>query len=99
MSAVWITRDGREIPVRQMTDDHLINTVRYLRRTRVPAAEQYLIDQAYSAMSLMTGDYAIDAVESGLEQILNSGPDEILAAAHPAYREMLSELKRRNITP
>lgn len=30
MSNVWTTRDGREIPIDEMTDDHLANTISYL---------------------------------------------------------------------
>jgi len=29
---IWITRDGREIPVREMTDAHLVNSLRMMRR-------------------------------------------------------------------
>ena len=30
--ATWLTRDGRKIPVTEMTDAHLANTIRYLER-------------------------------------------------------------------
>lgn len=28
----WITRDGREIPVREMSDSHLMNSIRMMMR-------------------------------------------------------------------
>ena len=31
-SKTWITRDGREVPVREMTDSHLANSIRMMRR-------------------------------------------------------------------
>ena len=29
---VWTTKDGRKVPVREMTDSHLENTIKYLER-------------------------------------------------------------------
>ena len=29
---VWMTRDGRDVPIREMTDAHLANSIRMLRR-------------------------------------------------------------------
>ena len=29
----WVTREGEEIAIRDMTDSHLRNTIRYLERT------------------------------------------------------------------
>ena len=31
-NGIWITRNGREIPVREMTDAHLANSLRMMRR-------------------------------------------------------------------
>jgi len=38
----WTTKDGRKIPIREMTDSHLENTIRFLRR----AFEAYRDDVA-----------------------------------------------------
>jgi hypothetical protein len=37
---VWITRDGREIHVSKMDDNHLRNTIRFLRRWAQRLADQ-----------------------------------------------------------
>lgn len=29
---LWVTRDGREIPIREMTDAHLANCIRMMKR-------------------------------------------------------------------
>lgn len=31
-NGIWITGDGREIPVREMTNAHLVNSLRMMRR-------------------------------------------------------------------
>lgn len=33
---VWTTRDGRKIPVTEMTDEHLQNTIAMLKRVEMP---------------------------------------------------------------
>ena len=31
---VWVTKDGKEIPINEMTDQHLLNAIEYLTRKR-----------------------------------------------------------------
>lgn len=31
-NGIWVTRDGREVPVREMTDSHLVNSLRMMLR-------------------------------------------------------------------
>ena len=31
-NGIWLTRDGREVPVREMTDSHLANSIRMMQR-------------------------------------------------------------------
>jgi hypothetical protein len=38
---MWITRDGREIQVNQMTDDHLLCTIRFLCRWAQRASDRF----------------------------------------------------------
>ena len=33
-SIVWITKDGREIPINEMSDEHLKNTINMIMRVR-----------------------------------------------------------------
>lgn len=38
---VWVQRDGTPIHVRKMSDEHLLNTIRLLRRWSVRVAEEW----------------------------------------------------------
>lgn len=33
-SIVWVTKDGREIPIKDMSDEHLHNTINHIARQR-----------------------------------------------------------------
>lgn len=49
--AIWVTKTGEKIPVRLMTDDHIIRSIRLLRRR---AVERIVFDEA-----LQTVDYLL----------------------------------------
>ena len=51
---LWQTRDGQQIPIRNMADEHLINTLLYLNRRVKLLAEE--TDAAYSCS--VQGDIA-----------------------------------------
>lgn len=39
---IWVTKDGRRIPVRQMTDSHLTNAIRLIIRSGGSWRREYL---------------------------------------------------------
>jgi hypothetical protein len=41
-SDVWITKDGRRIPVKEMSDEHIVNTIRMLRRKGGVTVDEFL---------------------------------------------------------
>lgn len=53
---VWVTSDGRKLPVSQMTDKHLLNTIEYLRR-RIAEVEKTLDERIYHQSSLVASDF------------------------------------------
>lgn len=40
-SSAWTTRDGRKVPVTEMTDDHLQNTIAMLMRVEMPMGHDF----------------------------------------------------------
>lgn len=43
-NGIWTTRDGREIPIREMTDTHLANCIRILRGCAVDGTDGEFLD-------------------------------------------------------
>lgn len=80
--ATWTTREGDVIQISDMTDSHLINTLRMMdRKGFVPATE--VIE--YLSGSRPNGDAAMDAWEEGLRELYEKIPsnkmDELAAEA------------------
>lgn len=93
---IWVTREGERIPVRKMTDSHLINAIRYLRRTAevqqmeaTLAIGQYLDDDPPDGAWM-----AATAAERDLESM---DTDEFAAANVPTFEAMLAEAEKRGI--
>jgi hypothetical protein len=59
-SATWTTRDGRKVPVTEMTDDHLRNTIAMLMRVEMPMGHDFPPDgmAAYYADQQMDHEWA-----------------------------------------
>lgn len=92
----WITAKGERIAVIDMTDDHLANTIRLLRR-RAPAL--------MLAMLIPMGQYqatapegASDAIDMEMTQILAMSDNEILIWKVPPYKTMVFEAARRGLS-
>jgi hypothetical protein len=50
----WTTKDKRKIPIVEMTDVHIRNTVLYLRRRKETL--EAAVDSAYGTMGTLNGD-------------------------------------------
>jgi hypothetical protein len=88
-ATTWVTRDGQRIPVSDMSDAHLVNTIRYLRRT--------------ASLALM--DHLNKCIDSGTRSIWEDVPEEAfdeaedisLKASVPTFRAMLAEAEKRGL--
>jgi hypothetical protein len=84
---IWTTRDGRRVLVMDMSDEHLMNTIRMLERNYAGILQTYLRGPEPH------GEMAQDAFESELMHLTNEGP----ASIAPIYDRMCEEADQRGI--
>jgi hypothetical protein len=83
---IWVTEDGREIPITKMTDNHLRNTINLMARKGFISSDTL---NFYLGTEGPSGDMAQMAFESELTYVIGCTPSEILGA-------MEKELKKRD---
>lgn len=92
----WTTRDGRTIPIRDMSDSHLRNTLAFLRRN----VEHYRNVEAMRAWAYAeyAPDGAADAAEQAAYDVLDvMEDDEVLSMCVPEYTALVKEAQRRGL--
>ena len=92
---VWKTKDGKEIPLDQLTTSHLNNIIAMLER-QTPAMFQHRLDALAVGMMTVNGDMALEAIETEERGLLNRGclePHE----AFPIYTDLIEERERRGM--
>ncbi len=62
---VWTTRDGTKVPVTEMTDTHLKNTIAMLRRLEATCADRVAASAAVA--STLSGDMASYYAEGAID--------------------------------
>ena len=94
----WTTKDGREIPVNQMSDSHIANVILMMRRKPMTLMQLDYCTPMYGYLSGDPPDGAAYAVESEIRMIDRGYMDEeILIHNFPEYGAVLKEGKRRGI--
>ena len=87
---VWVTREGRKVRVCRMKDDHLVNTIKYLRRV---VHRLHLQSVLCLGSFELFGEQALVSVEEGLADFIESGKE------YPdVYYDMLLELEQRGLS-
>lgn len=89
----WTTKDKRSIPIKEMTDSHLANTIAYLERT-APAKQEIAQESAMIGYGALRGDMAKYYAGQELNDLFVETPDQWLAR-QPAYKALVKEQKRR----
>jgi len=94
MAKVWTTKDGRNIPIQDMTDQHLVNTLLYLRRTSVLHLAGLL------ALMMTTpgpqGEAAQDCFDREFDVLLDSCWMDF---AGQKFEHLVNEAEERGILP
>jgi len=89
---IWTTKDGREIKISDMTDEHLSNTISMIERM-ARIKENNMISLGYQMLNLLNGDMATYCMESELRTLEIEGidPNDI----HPLYDSLVREKCQR----
>lgn len=94
-SGCWQTKYGRVVNIADMNDEHLVNSIRLLKR--VVRRMRFSRDLAgWSVLNFVQGEMAEYAIESDL-QLDTMLSDEEWLERHTAYEELVGEAKRRGI--
>jgi len=109
----WVTREGEEIPVVDMEDSHLYNTVRFLRRKvaeRIASAEIEMKEvndvlawgppafQGEMAQYHAEGEYyTLFERLWTLEWLCGTEPDALLSEQIPTWNALVREADRRGL--
>lgn len=85
--APWICKDGTQVRIEDMSDKHLMNTIRLIERAFTIAVGRYLVGPAPQ------GEMAQDAFEAEYDALEEEGP----GAVHPQYEVLCDEARERGI--
>lgn len=81
----WVTRNGVPIPVRKMTDSHLFNTIRFLRRS------------AFMRIMAEVIRMPEDVPDEVVDELAAMSDDEYLTRRIPTFRAMMKEAVKRKL--
>jgi hypothetical protein len=86
----WKTKDGRVIPVKEMTTMHIQNTIAFLEKKH----DERILN-AVMCMPDFQGEMAQMTADAEFNRILNSEPEDLW----PIYTDLIEELRRRGVQP
>ncbi len=97
--AIWLTRDGRAIPLTKMDATHLTNTIDFLRRAFARNSQMQTFAFQISILEIKaldgpTGPKGDMSYEAASNELVEREPIEGL----PIFRALVSEAKRRGLT-
>lgn len=91
---IWRAKDGREIPVSEMTDQHLKHAIAFLERAYSSLCLQWSAMAECYAMTAPDG--ASMAAESEAEALMQEADEqEHIEGEYPIYAVLVAEVERR----
>jgi hypothetical protein len=93
--ATWKTHDGTVMAIRDMTDDHLVNAIRMLRRNAAGRLSQAL-KAAWAFYMTLQGDVAQYTMEREIDHMEELTPTEFLEE-HTPYRTLMNHARQRGL--
>lgn len=88
----WITRGGKKMELSEMTDDHLLNALRYTQK--IQAEYETSVKFFHHPVLGPRGEYATEAAENELTEMAMHSAEASIAEEHLA-----KEVERRGLTP
>ena len=96
MKTKWQTKDGTVIPIKDLTDSHLLNIIAYLLRT-APVAHEIAIDSAFIFSSSLRGEMAQYYAEGDCHRLTRISDEEFIEETIEQWPYLLREAKRRQL--
>lgn len=86
---MWTTKDGTKIRIKDMTDSHLLTTIKMLERKH-----STVILEAYCFAGSLNGEMAQYAMEGEIDRLEEGDASEWC----PVYDDLLDEAMRRKLS-
>lgn len=91
---IWITKTGARVKIREMSDQHLANTINFLRRN-AHAAQFAAIDSGYACLCSLNGEMAQYYCEQDINRIESMSTEDFLEESIEQWPYLLAEAERR----
>lgn len=92
-SKSWVTREGRVIRIKHMTDSHLINTLRFLERKAERIRLATVMGLCHAEM-MVQGEMAGYCIDAEIRAAEDAGPEEFLPKV---YQHLVREAEKRKL--
>lgn len=85
---MWTMKNGRKLRIKDMTDSHLINSIRMLER-----AHGRNVCQMYGLACMIQGEQASLDIDNAIDRAEEGGPGE----SYSIYDDLVDEADRRGL--
>lgn len=92
----WKTKSGQVLKIKDMTDSHLLNTIRFLERAGEKQMQQE-IAAAWSCLSSLQGEMATFYCEQDIDRLEETTLEDWLNMTNPKYNRLVAEAEKRKL--
>lgn len=93
---MWKTKDGREVAFKDMTDQHVINTLEYFRRASANVYPK-AISNSWSFGMMLTGEMAQECFEQEITEMEEMGLFGFALMTVPSLAGVVREAIQRGL--